>query len=116
MLAMGELPDEGDRKQGAGSAVATNQMIAEQLASHGDMLRMILSILQQSGENDERPSLAEMIAALISAVGAQNQLLKGLVGAIGKLSRDLPLDLVTAIDDNLDIPRRAANGDGRPQS
>ena len=113
---MDELPEEGDRKEDAESAVPTNQMIADQLASHGDMLRKILSILQQ-GENDERPSLAEMIAALISGVGAQNQLLKGLVAAIGKLSRDLPLDLVAAIDDNLDIPRRAAaNGDGRPQS
>jgi hypothetical protein len=112
---MDELLEEGDRKEDAESPVLTNRMIAEQLASHGDMLRMILSILQQ-GANDEGPSLAEMIAALISGVGAQNQLLKELVAAIGKLSRDLPLDLVAAIDDNLDIPRRAANGEGRPQS
>jgi hypothetical protein len=115
MPVMDELSEEGGRKEDAESAVPTNRMIAEQLASHGDMLRTILSILQQ-GDEDESPSLAETIAALIASVGAQNQLLKGLVAAIGKLSRDLPLDLVAAIDDNLDIPRRAANGDGRPQS
>jgi hypothetical protein len=110
---MDELLGEGDRKEDAESPVLTNRMIAEQLASHGDMLRMILSILQQ-GADEERPSLAEAIAALIASVGAQNQLLKGLVTAIGKLGRDLPLDLVAAIDDNLDIPRRAPNGDGKP--
>ena len=35
---MDELPEEGDRKEDAKSAVPTNQMIAEQLASHGEML------------------------------------------------------------------------------
>ena len=86
--------------------------IRAQLASHGEMLKAILVLLQAEPAGDG-PSLGKLLEALVAGIGEQSRYLKDIGLAIGKLGRDLPLDLVAAIDDNLDVPRRTKQDDGK---
>ena len=105
--------EEGKRQGGDAAEATTTELVFLQLASQGDMLRAILAILQVGAEQEGR-GLAPLLEALVKQIGEQTMQLKQVAVAVAKLGRDLPLDLVAAIDDNLDIPRRAeANGQGR---
>ena len=84
-------------------------LISGQLAVQGEQVRAILEILTADKASDG-PSLATQLGELMVRLDNQNCHLKELAVAVGTLSRDLPLNLVAAIDDNLDVSRR--NGDG----
>lgn len=87
-------------------------LISGQLAVQGEQVRAILEILTADKASDG-PSLATQIGELIVRLDNQNYHLKELAAAVGTLGRDLPLNLVAAIDDNLDIPRRHGDGTHR---
>ena len=84
-------------------------LISSQLAVQGEQVRAILEILTADKASDG-PSLTTQMGELIVRLDNQNCYLKELAVAVGTLGRDLPLSLVAAIDDNLDVSRR--NGDG----
>ena len=88
--------------------------IYARLDVQGEMLKRILMILMEEKESDG-PSLFQLLADLITRIDGQSLYLKDLTVAVAKLGMNLPLDVVTAIDDNLDLPRREdghANGAG----
>ena len=72
---------------------------------HGEMLQRIIQILTEEKESDG-PGLYKLLADLIARIEGQNRYLKDLTVAVAKLGINLPLDLVRAIDDNLDLARR----------
>ena len=112
----GDQQDEGFRDEGDETEPAVIVAIYDQLASHGDMLRMILSLLQPKAPKDG-PDLGKLLEALVTGINEQSGYLREISVALGKLGRELPLDLVAAIDDNLDIPRRnGAAGNGSSAS
>ena len=79
--------------------------IRERLDVHGEMLNRILLILTEEKESDG-PSLAELMGELIKRIDSQSRYLADLTVAVSQLGINLPLDLIKAIDDNLDIPHR----------
>lgn len=79
--------------------------IYARLDVQGEMLKRILMILTEEKESDG-PSLFQLLADLITRIDGQSLYLKDLTVAVAKLGMNLPLDVVTAIDDNLDLPRR----------
>ena len=87
-------------------------LISGQLAVQGEQVRAILEILTADKASDG-PSLATQMGELIVRLDNQNRYLEELAVAVGTLGRDLPLSLVAAIDDNLDILRRNSDGTHR---
>lgn len=90
-------------------------LISGQLTIQGEQIGSILKILTAAQASDG-PSLAEKLVELISRFDNQSTYIKELTVVVAKLAHDLPLDLVAAIDDNLDVARRKGgdrNGDGR---
>ncbi len=102
--------DEGNREEGAGAGTDAMQHIDDRLTSHGEMLKAILALLQAGASNDG-PSLGKLLERLVASVETQTGAITALTTHIAKLRHDLPLDLVAAIDDNLDIPRRNGHGE-----
>ncbi len=80
-------------------------LISGQLAIQGQQIRAILELLTAEKVSDG-PSLATQVVELIARLDTQTRYLKELGVAVVTLGRELPLHLVAAIDDNLDIPRR----------
>ena len=56
----------------------------------------------------EGPSAQERIAQLVAEMRGGNAAVTGYLKDIAKGVRDVPLDTVAAIHDNLDVPRRGA--------
>ena len=86
--------------------------IRERLDVHGEMLNRILLILTEEKQSDG-PTIYDLLADLIKRIDNQSRYLADLTTAVAQLGINLPLDLVKAIDDNLDIPHRTnghANG------
>ena len=116
-MAGQQQPNEGIRKEGEAVGAAEAVAIRTELATHGEMLRRILALLEVEVEQD-RPRLGDLLEALISEIGQNSRSLQTLTVAVAKLGRDLPTELVAAIDENLDVSRRAGedthrkNGDG----
>ena len=103
-----EHPENGE---GLAQALAP---IYERLDLHGEMLKRILQVLTEEKESDG-PNLFQLLSDLIVRIDGQSRYLMSLTVAVGKLGKELPLDLVQAIDDNLDLSRRHnghADGDG----
>jgi hypothetical protein len=75
-------------------------LVAGKLHLHGEMLGRILEILTPE-QVRAGPSLDELLANLIARLDRQAMMLKEILVIQGKLARDLPADLVRAIDDNL---------------
>ena len=98
-----------EREKNANGVDERLALISSQLAVQGEQVRAILEILTADKASDG-PSLVTQIGELIVRLDNQNRYLKELAVAVSTLGRDLPLNLVAAIDDNLDIPR--LNGDG----
>lgn len=93
--------ERGDRKEAA--AAETNVVllrIVDGQAAHGRLLHIILELLTASRDGDG-PNLAELLESLIQRIGAQTTALQALAQAVAKLGRELPADLVAAIEDNL---------------
>lgn len=104
----------GDRDEDAGGVDERLALISGQLAIQGQQIRTILELLTVEKVSDG-PSLATQMVALIERLDAQTRYLKELGVAVVTLGRELPLSLVAAIDDNLDIARRTGgdpHGDG----
>ena len=92
-------------------------LILQLVVVQGEQIRSILQVLTAEKPSDG-PSLATQLGELILRLDGQTTYLKYLAVAVSKLRRDLPLALVTAIDDNLDIPHRngaAQHQDGGDQ-
>lgn len=107
-----------EQDESAGGVEERLALISSQLAVQGEQIRAILGLLTAERASNG-PSLAKQMGDLIDRLDNQTDYLKDLAVAVGKLGRDLPLDLVAAIDDNLDIPRRRegnpdGNGTDRP--
>jgi hypothetical protein len=86
--------------------------VMERLDLHGEMLKHIIQLLTEEKQSDG-PSLYDLLADLIKRIDNQSAYLKDLTVAVAQLGINLPLDLIKAIDDNLDIPHRTnwhANG------
>ncbi len=96
---------EGEREEDANGADERLALISSQLAVQGQQIRAILEILTAEPISDG-PSLAAQVVELIARLDTQTRYLKELGVAVVTLGRELPLHLVAAIDDNLDIPRR----------
>ena len=87
--------------------------VMERLDLHGEMLKHIIKLLTEEKQSDG-PTLYDLLADLIKRIDNQSAYLKDLTVAVAQLGINLPLDLIKAIDDNLDIPHRMnghANGD-----
>ncbi len=108
-MADADNTQEGDREAG-GAAVAPilARIFAEQ-GVHGRLLKTILELLTAT-RDDDGPSLSKLLENLVLAITNQTRALSDLSMTVAKFGRELPLDLVTAIDDNLDIPRRTQGG------
>jgi hypothetical protein len=96
---------EGDREERAAVRDATLAGIAATLIEHSKMLRAILTLLTAVASKDG-DYLGELLEAMIARPADQTAALPALSAGLTKLGYDLPLDLVPAIDDHLDIPRR----------
>lgn len=99
----------GKREEGSETTAPLLARILAEQAIHGRLLHTILELLTANRE-DDGPSLSKLLESLVAAIGEQTRALADLSMAVAKFGRELPLDLVTAIDDNLDIPRRTQNG------
>jgi hypothetical protein len=98
-------------------------LIASELGIHRKFLSRILEILTPDEEPASGPSLHELLAELIVRLDRQSIALKDILVAQRKLARDLPLDVVRIIDDNLggmdqpspgDHEREANGGSAKP--
>ncbi len=76
-------------------------LVADTLRFHGEALNRILDILTPDEEASSGPPLHELIGHLITRLDRQSVMLRDILVAQGKLARDLPLDVVRVIDDNL---------------
>ena len=104
------VPEE--RIENADAAAQAMAPVLERLDLHGEMLARIIQLLTEEKGSDG-PSLFDLLADLIKRLDSQSAYLKDLTVAVAQLGINLPLDLVQAIDDNLDIPHRPpghANG------
>ena len=104
------VPEE--RSENADAAAQAMAPVLERLDLHGEMLARIIQLLTEEKGSDG-PSLFDLLADLIKRLDNQSAYLKDLTVAVAQLGINLPLDLVQAIDDNLDIPHRTkghANG------
>ena len=79
--------------------------VMERLDLHGEMLKHIIKLLTEEKQSDG-PTLYDLLADLIKRIDNQSAYLKDLTVAVAQLGINLPLDLIKAIDDNLDIPHR----------
>ncbi len=100
---------EGGREEGAAASAPILARILAEQAVHGRLLHTILELLT-ANRDDDGPSLSRLIETLVAAISDQTRALADLSMAVAKFGRELPLDLVAAIDDNLDIPRRTQSG------
>ncbi len=104
------IPEE--RSENIEVAAQALAPVLERLDIHGEMLKHIVQLLTEEKGSDG-PSLFDLLADLIKRLDGQSAYLKDLTVAVAQLGINLPLDLIKAIDDNLDIPHRTnghANG------
>ena len=104
------IPEE--RSENADAAAQALAPVMERLDLHGEMLARIIQLLTEEKGSDG-PTLYDLLADLIKRIDRQSAYLKDLTVAVAQLGINLPLDLIKAIDDNLDIPHRPpghANG------
>ena len=105
-----------ERNENTGEMPSSLTQIRDRLDLHGEMLRRILQILTEEKEGDG-PTLSELLADLIRRIDVQTRTLADLTTGVLKLGQQMPLDIVRAIDDNLDPSERKKggrpNGNGR---
>ena len=101
--------------QGLTEASAGVAILADQLRLQGEMLSRILEILTPVETEQSGPSLHELMAQLIGRLDRQSVMLKDILVSQGTLARDLPLDVVRAIDDNYGAAGSGQANGGTPQ-
>lgn len=104
-----------EHTENADGLAAVMQPVRDRLDLHGEMLRKILTILTEDKEGDG-PSLSDLLSDLIKRLDAQSGSLLKLTTAVIALRNQLPLEVVRAIDDNLDgsgASKGQPNGGGR---
>ena len=89
---------------------ATTASIAATLIEHSKMLQAILRLMTEVASKDD-DELGMLLQAIIARLGEQTAALAEVSAGLAKLGRDLPLDLVAAIDDQFG-PQRRTNGRG----
>jgi len=80
------------------SAIA---LIASELRIHGECLQRILETITPEEAEQSGPPLHELLGHLIARLDSQSIMLKDILAAQVALARNLPLDVVRGIDDNL---------------
>jgi hypothetical protein len=93
------------RKASRDDVVAMIAGVAETQIEHSKVLQAILRLLTDVATKDS-DELSELLKAMIAQLGEQTAVLAAVSAELAKLGRNLPLDLVAAIDDHLDLPRR----------
>ena len=93
---------EGNRGEGAAASSPILASILAEQAVHGRLLHTILELLT-ANRDDDGPSLSKLIESLVAAIGEQTRALADLSMAVAKFGRELPLDLVAAIDFNVNL-------------
>ena len=94
------------------SAIA---LIAGELRIHGECLQRILEAITPEVGEESGPPLDELLGHLIARLDSQSIMLKDILAAQAALARNLPLDVVRVIDDNLSAvgPPATDAADGR---
>ena len=76
-------------------------LIAGELRIHGECLQRILETITPEEAGQSGPPLHELLGHLIARLDRQSTMLKDILAAQVTLARNLPLDVVRVIDDNL---------------
>ena len=76
-------------------------LIASELRVHGECLQRILETITPEEAGQSGPPLHELLGHLIARLDSQSIMLKDILAAQVALARNLPLDVVRVIDDNL---------------
>ena len=90
-------------------------LIASELRIHGECLQRILETITPEEAEQSGLPLHELLGHLIARLDSQSIMLKDILAAQLALARNLPLDVVRVIDDNLGGVGQSAAGaaDGR---
>ena len=83
-------------------------LIASELRIHGECLQRILETITPEEAEQSGPPLHELLGHLIARLDSQSIMLKDILAAQVALARNLPLDVVRVIDDNLGEARPPA--------
>ncbi len=76
---------------------------------HGESLETIIRLVTpEQKDEQEGPTLEELIGGLISRFDNQSAYLKDITVSVAKLARDMPLDVVQAISDNFGVDPSSA--------
>ena len=85
-------------------------LIASELRIHGECLQRILETITPEEAGQSGPPLHELLGHLIARLDSQSIMLKDILAAQVALARNLPLDVVRVIDDNLGGVGQSAAG------
>ena len=85
-------------------------LIASELRIHGECLQRILETITPEEAEQSGPPLHELLGHLIARLDSQSIMLKDILAAQVALARNLPLDVVRVIDDNLGGVGQSAAG------
>ena len=77
-------------------------LLSDELRLHGEALNRILELLTPD-EMQSGPPLHELLGHLVGRLDRQSLMLKDILTAQVALARNLPLDVVRVIDDNLSV-------------
>ena len=85
-------------------------LVASELRIHGECLQRILETITPEEAGQSGPPLHELLGHLIARLDSQSIMLKDILAAQIALARNLPLDVVRVIDDNLGGVGQSAAG------
>ena len=94
---------------GLGEVKAGLTTLANEVHLHGEILMRIVGLLTPKQEHSETP-LHELLAALIARLDRQSVMLKQILEAQTNLRRQLPSEVVQAIDNTRGASGSVANG------
>ena len=96
--------------QGIVALQSAMALIASELRIHGECLQRILETVTPEEAGESGPPLHELLGHLIARLDSQSIMLKDILAAQIALARNLPLDVVRVIDDNLGGVGQLAEG------
>jgi hypothetical protein len=96
--------------QGVAALQSAMALIASELRIHGECLQRILETITPEEAGESGPPLHELLGHLIARLDSQSIMLKDILAAQTALARNLPLDVVRVIDDNLGGAGQSAAG------
>ncbi len=90
--------------KGIQAANAGIALVAGIQRRHGENLETIIRLVTpEQKDEQEGPTLEELICGLIARLDNQSAYLKDITVGVAKLARDMPLDVVQAISDNFGV-------------